>query len=790
MEAEQILQARLERLEAGEAVDKIIAGLPEEESELLYLAAQIRTIPKPARNPVIVQAQYRKVVQAAKQTRAPSPLQFALKWLVPVGMALVLFAALAGIWGGINWLSNRNTAPEQIASSGGDLTKTPETVPTQAGGTTPTAEQIPTPNKSTGPQIATLQGVHGIVQVQNPDGSWATIQTAEVKAGQTFRTWSLSSAQLFFFDGSVVSLGANTSVEIESLNAQQDGPRLITLFQPYGETSHSVAPSLAENSSYIVHTPSATGEAKGTTFQVSVIADEGSSFAVVEGEVAVTGQQTTVDLTPGQITSIENNEDPSEPAFWVNAQGEVTQTGEVWIIGGVPYQTRAGTAFFGNPDIGDLVSVRGQLLTDGSRMADRIEILSQSFVNQFKIMGIVEAMGVMRWTVTGQEIQINDATQIDEGIEVGDQVLVRGVVQEGGALLTTDINSFQNETHFEFTGLVEQIKGSIWVISGKAIATNQETKISGDPEVGDLVQVKGRILPDGTWLAREIEKVIETDHFEFIGIVGSMNPWVVDGISLEVSKLTQKSSGIEIGSRVHVEGVVREDGTWLASAIQLLDEQTQLLIFVGIVDDVDPWVVNGIELDVTDTDRIGNIVEGSLVRVYVQIQEDDAWLVERIELIETDHFNGCIIFRDVVVAVSDEEITLQNGMDIPREVAEIFGNLDEGSESGVPVIVILCFRPNQEIIYARITVIDIESEPPPEPITEGKVTICHIPSGDPSKANTITVDESALAAHLAHGDSLGACDGSEGQNNDTQIDDKGDKKNDKNDKNNKGNKDK
>lgn len=40
---------------------------------------------------------------------------------------------------------------------------------------------------------------------------------------------------------------------------------------------------------------------------------------------------------------------------------------------------------------------------------------------------------------------------------------------------------------------------------------------------------------------------------------------------------------------------------------------------------------------------------------------------------------------------------------------------------------------------------------------DGKVVICHIPSGNPSNAHTITVGAAALNAHLAHGDTLGAC---------------------------------
>jgi|SRR5918997_2669869 hypothetical protein len=38
-----------------------------------------------------------------------------------------------------------------------------------------------------------------------------------------------------------------------------------------------------------------------------------------------------------------------------------------------------------------------------------------------------------------------------------------------------------------------------------------------------------------------------------------------------------------------------------------------------------------------------------------------------------------------------------------------------------------------------------------------KVTICHIPPGNPDNAHTIRVSENAVDAHLAHGDELGKC---------------------------------
>lgn len=39
-----------------------------------------------------------------------------------------------------------------------------------------------------------------------------------------------------------------------------------------------------------------------------------------------------------------------------------------------------------------------------------------------------------------------------------------------------------------------------------------------------------------------------------------------------------------------------------------------------------------------------------------------------------------------------------------------------------------------------------------------RVTLCHVPPGNPANAHTITVSENAVDAHLAHGDYLGPCE--------------------------------
>ena len=43
------------------------------------------------------------------------------------------------------------------------------------------------------------------------------------------------------------------------------------------------------------------------------------------------------------------------------------------------------------------------------------------------------------------------------------------------------------------------------------------------------------------------------------------------------------------------------------------------------------------------------------------------------------------------------------------------------------------------------------------PAWAAKVKVCHVPPGNPANFHTITIDDNAVQAHLAHGDILGSC---------------------------------
>ncbi|MGB8980236.1 MAG: DUF5666 domain-containing protein, partial [Anaerolineales bacterium] len=113
--------------------------------------------------------------------------------------------------------------------------------------------------------------------------------------------------------------------------------------------------------------------------------------------------------------------------------------------------------------------------------------------------------------------------------------------------------------------------------------------------------------------------------FELVGQLESTDPWMVTGNTFAVRASTQIAEGLEAGDLVSVKGIILEDGTWLANSIQPAEEpQTApTIVLIGKVESTDPWVVNGITLNVTtETTISGEIAPGKLVRVEILLLED------------------------------------------------------------------------------------------------------------------------------------------------------------------------
>ncbi len=644
------------------------------------------------------------------------------------------------------------------------------------------AQALPNQN----PQEAVIQDVRGWVEIQDAVGQWRPAENDQaVTAGQHVRTGALSSASLVFGDGSRATILANSELSIDSLDAPNgDHARTIVLTQQAGESDHQVARNSLAGSTYEVHTPAGSGQAKGTKFHVAVISAQAAYFYVDEGIIAVTAMEKTVQVDAGQVTIVYINQPPINPVTSVYGQGLVTQTGSTWIIAGQSFAVNEQTILIGSPQTGDWVMVKGHLLADGTKAADWIIRLYTPPVNQFRLTGTVDSIGDKEWKVNGQSIAITATTVIDSGIKVGDTVRVEGQVLAGGKLQASSIHRVDSDTGlpFDFTGIVQQTGEKTWVISGVTVTVSSTTALDKDLKAGDMVRVKGCIQKDGAWLADSILRVENSPHtFAFTGTLESKAPWRVTGVSFETRDYTEIEDDLKIGDLVLVEGTIDENGIWIATRIERIgDEETGRIILIGTLISMNPWVISGIPINVTGaTVIVGEIKVNMLVRVELVLQADGTWLAVKIQPLSVMIWlPGCFEITATVVSFDGSQLQLTNWpllfLDPNVQITDGAGEGDQGEDEdnhdekgggasalvpGSVVHILLCFGEDGTIRIVYIIIIEQPIIEPPisdEPPESGKVTVCHKP-GKKGGGHTLTIDRSALGAHLGHGDYEGAC---------------------------------
>lgn len=804
--SEDVIQERIELLEGGEPLEVCLAGLTDEEADAVSAAASLRQVTFTFPTGAAIAAQHATIIAAARQLLPPRPaasLIFMEKLRAAWGalfirreraLGLVGLVALVFVFAGI-WLLRSSDAPPTaslpqdekpvVETTSSDTINLPIIEPkpdatepatiAAAGGASLSPYQLFVPLISlpllAGPEQAALHDIHGYIEIMAADGQWTPVTAnTNVPAGTRIRTGLYSNASLAFFDGSQTRLGPSAEISLDQVKAfrPETGFRTIVMTQWAGESNHQVQFRNDGGSRYEVKTPTGSGLARGTQFAVNVMADGRARYTVSEGKVDVTNDNRTVVVIAGQTTSFTADEPPVDPKFIVTGTGVVTQIGETWIIAGQSFTVNVETVILGAPQIGDWVYVEGHLVTEGDPVAETIQRLQEDEENEFTLTGPVDSIGDESWIVAGQAISLTADTAVDEGIELGDTVRVTGLIQlPGGHLVagTIELVIEDDGLPFEFAGIVQSISDEKWTISGITIVVNEETQIEDGIDVGDTVRVEGIILADNTWLAHEIDLLVEEEAtFSFTGDVMSMDPWLVAGIPFELAEWATVEPGIELGDIVHVSGIILEDGTWLATEIDLLQDDLLQIVFVGVVDSIEPWIISGLPITTDEnTVIVGDIAIDDLVRVTAWIRNDGTWLATQIERLNSGMGEGCVAITAVITAINGDEIFLTNGQTIILDEGIVIeGELQVGSV----VLIIACVAEDGTINIVSITIIYTPPTPSPTPVPpppgqtpppgpNGNVTICHKP-GSPAE-QTKTVPESALGGHLGHGDTMGPC---------------------------------
>lgn len=249
--------------------------------------------------------------------------------------------------------------------------------------------------------------------------------------------------------------------------------------------------------------------------------------------------------------------------------------------------------------------------------------------------------------------------------------------------------------------------------------------------------------------------------FEIAGELESTDPWMVTGNTFATRDSTRIDEGLEAGDLVRVKGVILEDGTWLAYSIERVEEQASpMIILIGKVNSIDPWVVNGITLNVTSDTLIGEGIEPEMiVRVEILLLEDGTW--EVLSIVPLGNFTdvpGCATVTATVVSVNGNDIQLAGWpvITIGDDVKIEDDQGGEGTLSGDEVVlVVVCSSEDGQIRITHIIIINVgEGEVPSDGGGE-KVLVCHKP--DKKGGHTLSISASAVSAHLGHGDKLGPC---------------------------------
>jgi hypothetical protein len=293
--------------------------------------------------------------------------------------------------------------------------------------------------------------------------------------------------------------------------------------------------------------------------------------------------------------------------------------------------------------------------------------------------------------------------------------------------------------------------------------------VGADPEVtrtdpdAALIHLEDGVVEvqdeNGDWTP-----VSEDSAFDVTALLESTSPWKVAGMTLETNESSQIEEGLQAGDLVRARGVILEDGTWLANSIERAAEQVDpIIVLIGRVDSLDPWVVNGIQLNVTeDTDIQGTITPGMFVRVEILLSPDGTWEVLSIAALDEVEENlDCGTVVATVVSVEGNEIQLAGwpsitlGEDVRIE-DEAGGEVTLSPNQ--TILLVICPSGEGQVVIVQIIVliVDIDDETPDQGGEGGgKVLICHKP--DKKGGHTLSISSSAVPAHLGHGDKPGPC---------------------------------
>jgi hypothetical protein len=211
-----------------------------------------------------------------------------------------------------------------------------------------------------------------------------------------------------------------------------------------------------------------------------------------------------------------------------------------WVVGGIQIEITGETMTTEGIRVGDIVEVGGVTQSGSYVVAQEIRL------REYQLIGRVEAMNSRNWTIDGNVLEIGRNTQVDRGIQLGDQVIVLVRVEQAGSLVarailrlpellsapTFPVTDLQQLTtnptavltpipsptppifieEMEIIGIVDAMSEPYWMIAGQVVYITAQTEIKDTISPGDLVQAHVIVESNGSLTAKEIELATSDDQ--------------------------------------------------------------------------------------------------------------------------------------------------------------------------------------------------------------------------------------------------------------------------------------
>ncbi len=169
-------------------------------------------------------------------------------------------------------------------------------------------------------EVSRLTGASELLLSSKKETSWsgASVGTGLYLHDEA-RTKEESLLELLLSTGSSLELSPNSHIVMEKVKNEKDPD---SFYLKKGRMRAIITKGIPTRKMFILRTPAAIAEVKGTEFITEVDEKENTSLGCYEGRVDVSAQNVTVEVNAGYATFVEKGKPPTKP-FLIPAAPEI-----------------------------------------------------------------------------------------------------------------------------------------------------------------------------------------------------------------------------------------------------------------------------------------------------------------------------------------------------------------------------------------------------------------------------------------------------------------------------------